>query len=193
MKRITVFCGSNLGASPVYKEATDTLGFLLAERKIELVYGGGKVGLMGALADAVIGAGGKAIGVIPEFLLAKEVGHAGLTELKVVKTMHERKTVMAELGDAFIALPGGFGTFEELFEAVTWTQLGLQRKACGLLNVDGFYDPLLALVAQATTQNFIRPDNSSILVTAANAKDLLERLASWTPPLNEKWLTRAKT
>src|SRR5512146_155412 len=142
-KRICVFCGSNTGTRLAYVEAAQRLGVILAERKLGLVYGGGKVGLMGKLADAVLGAGGEVIGVIPQKLMRKEIAHAGLTDLRVVNSMHERKAMMAELSDAFIAMPGGFGTFEEFCEMVTWAQLGVHRKPCGLLNIEGYYDHLL--------------------------------------------------
>src|ERR1051326_7718022 len=145
IQRICVFCGSSRGGNPVYAEAARRLGAALAERGIGLVYGGGQIGLMGIVADAVMAAGGEGIGGIPEALALKEVAHEGLTELRVVGSMHERKALMADLAHAFIAMPGGFGTFEEFCEIVTWAQLGMHTKPCGLLNVNGFYDPLLAL------------------------------------------------
>ena len=145
MRRVCVFCGSSHGVRPAYAAAARTLGRLLVERGLGLVYGGGNVGLMGVMADAVLEAGGEVLGVIPHALMAREIGHPGVTEMHVVDSMHERKALMADRADAFIALPGGVGTFEELFEAITWTQLGLHAKPCGLLNVDGFYDDLLRL------------------------------------------------
>src|SRR5262249_19565137 len=150
MKSIGVFCGSSFGAKPEYTAAAREVGALLARRGIALVYGGGKVGLMGVVADAALAEGGRVIGVIPQLLMKKEVAHAGLTELRVVASMTERKLLMGELSDAFIALPGGIGTLDEFFEVWTWTQLGLQTKACGLLNVDGFFDPLIEFLDRAT-------------------------------------------
>jgi uncharacterized protein (TIGR00730 family) len=163
----------------------------MVARGIGLVFGGGCVGLMGVVADAVLSAGGHAIGVIPEALVAREVAHRGLPDLRIVASMHERKALMAELSDAFVALPGGFGTFEEFCEVVTWTQLGLHRKRCGLLNVEGFYDPLLALVERAIAEGFIRPDNRSILLADEDAARLLDRLAEPLPVLGPKWLRNA--
>src|ERR1700732_2146118 len=143
LRRICVFCGSSSGARPVYQQAAQTVGQLLCRRGIELVYGGGNVGLMGTLANACLKEGGRVIGVIPQALADKELAHTGLTELRIVSSMHERKSVMADLSDAFVALPGGYGTWEEFFEVLTWSQLGLQRKACALLNVDGYFDSFL--------------------------------------------------
>src|ERR1041384_3548938 len=165
LKRVCVFCGSNTGSGPAYVEAAESLGKLLAERKMGLVYGGGKVGLMGKIADAVLGAGGEVIGVIPQSLMRKEIAHAGLTELRVVDSMHQRKALMAELSDAFIALPGGFGTFEEFCEILTWTQLGLQRKPCGILNVAGYYDHLLKLFDHAVAERFLKPEHRGIVIS----------------------------
>jgi uncharacterized protein (TIGR00730 family) len=149
MKRVCVFCGSSSGSRPEYRTAAEELGTEVVRRKIGLVYGGGNVGLMGVIADAVLKAGGEVMGVIPENLMAKEVGHNGLTKLHVVRSMHERKALMADLSDAFIALPGGFGTLEEFCEIVTWSQLGLHTKPCGILNVQGYYSPLLAMFDHA--------------------------------------------
>jgi uncharacterized protein (TIGR00730 family) len=189
--RVCVFCGSNTGFSPVYRQAAERLAREMVARGIGLVFGGGCVGLMGVVADAVLSAGGHAIGVIPEALVAREVAHRGLPDLRIVASMHERKALMAELSDAFVALPGGFGTFEEFCEVVTWTQLGLHRKRCGLLNVEGFYDPLLALVERAIAEGFIRPDNRSILLADEDAARLLDRLAEPLPVLGPKWLRNA--
>jgi uncharacterized protein (TIGR00730 family) len=189
--RVCVFCGSNTGFSPVYRQAAERLAREMVGRGIGLVFGGGCVGLMGVVADAVLSAGGHAIGVIPEALVAREVAHRGLPDLRIVASMHERKALMAELSDAFVALPGGFGTFEEFCEVVTWTQLGLHRKRCGLLNVEGFYDPLLALVERAIAEGFIRPDNRSILLADEDAARLLDRLAEPLPVLGPKWLRNA--
>jgi len=177
MNRVCVFAGSNKGNRPEYAAAARELGGAILEQQLGLVYGGGNVGLMGVLADTVMSGGGHAIGVMPEALVAKEVAHRGLSELRVVKSMHERKAMMAELSDAFIAAPGGFGTFEELCEAITWTQLGLHRKRCGVLNVDRFYDPLLQLIDRAVEEGFIRPDSTQIVVNHADPAALLDQLA----------------
>ena len=158
-QRICVFCGSNLGNRPAYQTAAERLGTLLVERDIELVYGGGNIGLMGVLADTVLRLGGRVTGVIPESLMAREVGHRGLTDLRVVNSMHERKALMSDLSDGFIALPGGFGTLEEFCEVVTWSQLGLQSKPCGLLNIENYYAPLLELFDRAVRQGFLSPLN----------------------------------
>ena len=177
LKRICVFCGSSAGVHSLYAEAAQAVGRLLCRRGIELVYGGGNVGLMGVLADACLAGGSQVIGVIPQALVEGEVAHLGLTELRVVKSMHERKAVMAELSDAFVALPGGYGTWEELFEMLTWTQLGLQRKPCGLLNVNGYYDPLLELADQAVSEGFLRGANRELLLSDDDAERLLDRLS----------------
>ena len=177
LHRVCVYCASNDGARPEYLAAARALGTLLAERDLALVYGGGRVGLMGAIADAALAAGGEVIGVIPHALVQREVAHNGLTALHVVDSMHERKSLMAELSDAFIALPGGFGTLEEFFEVVTWTQLGLHRKPCGLLNVAGYYDPLVALIDRAVADGFIQPANRGIVVTESDPEALIDRLS----------------
>lgn len=166
------------------------MGAVLARRGLELVYGGGRVGLMGAIADAVLAEGGKVIGIIPEALVAKEVAHLGLTELRVVKTMHERKALMVELADAFIALPGGFGTLEEFCEVLTWAQLGLHRKPHGLLNVEGFYDPLLSFFDHSVAENFVRPAHRSLVLAEKDPDRLLDLLAKAHPPILEKWIDR---
>lgn len=193
MKRICVFCASSFGARPAYRQAAHDLGTLLAVRGLEVVYGGAKVGLMGTVADAAMAAGGKVIGVIPEALLLKEIAHSGLTELRVVHSMHERKALMASLSDAFVALPGGFGTFEEFCEVVTWAQLGLHRKPCGLLNIAGYYDSLLAMFDHAVDEQLLRPENRAIVLAAAEAPALLDRMAAYTPALVEKWITPSET
>ncbi|HEX8559576.1 MAG TPA: TIGR00730 family Rossman fold protein [Pyrinomonadaceae bacterium] len=185
-----VFCGSNEGARPAYVEAARAMGRALAVRGVGLVYGGGRVGLMGAVADAALGAGGEVIGVIPEALLAREVGHRSLTELRVVASMHERKALMADLSDAFVALPGGFGTFEEFCEVLTWSQLGIHRKPCGLLNVGGYYDALLALFDHAVGEGFVRPPHRALVVEATEPGAMLELLAGHRPPEVEKWIDR---
>jgi uncharacterized protein (TIGR00730 family) len=178
LRRICVFCGSNAGSREVYRQAAQTVGRLLCRRGIELVYGGGHVGLMGIVADACLNEGGRVIGVIPQALADREVAHAGLTELRIVTTMHERKSVMAGLSDAFVALPGGYGTWEEFFEVLTWSQLGLQRKACALLNVDGYYDPLLDMADRALSEGFVRPVHRGLLVSDSDPARLLDRLHS---------------
>jgi hypothetical protein len=184
-KRLCIFCGSSHGGNPVYVEAAKNAGAELARRGIGLVYGGGNVGLMGVLADSVLAAGGDVIGVIPEALMAKEVGHRGLPDLRVVKTMHERKALMAELADGFVALPGGIGTFEEFFEIVTWAQLGLHSKPCALLNVNGFYDPLLRLLDHAIEERFIKPKQREHVIVESDFSALLDSMASHHVP---KWI-----
>ena len=197
MKRICVFCGSNAGHDPRYRAEADRLGRLLAGRGIELVYGGGNVGLMGIIADACLGAGGTVIGVIPEALIGKEVAgrvvdHRGLTRLEVVDSMHTRKARMAELADGFIALPGGFGTFEEFCEVLTWGQLGFHVKPMGLLNVNGFYDPLLALFERAVAEGFLREENRAMALAADDIESLLTALAAYRPEPVSKWLREAQ-
>ena len=180
--RICVFCGSRPGNRPEYVEAARRLGALLAERRIGLVYGGASVGVMGAVADAVLRGGGEVIGVIPKALERRELAHEHLTELRVVESMHERKALMAELSDAVIALPGGFGTFEELFETITWSQLGLHRKAVGVLNVGGFYDGLLALVQHAVDEGFVPPEHLGLILKADEPEELVDLLIGYEPP-----------
>lgn len=192
MERICVFCGSNPGAEPAYAEAAVDLGRLLAGRGLTLIYGGGHVGLMGVLADAALAAGGRVTGVIPEALAAKELAHGGLTDLVVVSSMHERKALMSELSDAFIALPGGIGTLEEWFEVWTWSQLGFQPKPCGMLNVAGYYDHLLAFLDHMTAERFLSPPHRLMAIVENRADRLLDRLASYQPPRAEKWIDRAE-
>ncbi len=186
MARLCVFCGSNTGRDPAYGASAAQVGRILAERGIGLVYGGGRVGLMGVLADAALAAGGEVIGVIPQALLDREVGHLGLTELRVVDSMHTRKALMSELSDGFIALPGGIGTLEELFEVWTWAQLGLHRKPCGLLNVDGFFTPLVDFLDRQAEAGFIPPTCREMLTVASTPEDLLLRFAAYEPPA-DKW------
>jgi uncharacterized protein (TIGR00730 family) len=195
IQRICIFCGSRPGNRPEYLEAARRLGGLLAERQIGLVYGGASVGMMGALANAVLRGGGEAIGVIPQSLVQLELAHEQLTELRVVTSMHERKALMAELSDAVIALPGGFGTFEELFEMITWLQLGIHRKALGVLNVGGFYDGLLALVEHAIQEGFVPERDRRLILEAADPGTLLDLVVSYEPPTasNFKWLQRNQT
>ncbi|MGC9970256.1 MAG: TIGR00730 family Rossman fold protein [Bryobacteraceae bacterium] len=176
MPRICVFCGSSFGRLPVYREAAVEVGRQLGRRGIGLVYGGGNVGLMGAVADAALAAGGQVIGVIPRALVDREIDHRGLTQLRVVDSMHERKALMAELSDAFLALPGGIGTFEELCEALAWSKLGIHGKACGVLNVEGYYDPLLAMMDLAVSERFLAPEDRALLIADTDAARLIERL-----------------
>jgi uncharacterized protein (TIGR00730 family) len=189
MKRVTVFCGSSLGADSIYQETAKQLGQALANRKIGLVYGGAKVGLMGAVADGILSAGGSAIGVLPRFLQEKELAHEGLTELILVESMHERKSKMNELSDGVIALPGGFGTLEELFEMLTWAQLGLHKKPVALLNIDGFYDPLKALVQRMVDKQFLKEVNQQMLLINDNLELLLDDMHNYQAPAVGKWIT----
>ncbi len=179
-----------MGARAEYRAAAETLGQMFVERGIELVYGGGNIGLMGVLADKVLARGGHVIGVIPESLMAKEVGHLGLTELRVVGSMHERKAVMSDLSDGFIALPGGFGTIEEFCEVVTWSQLGIQSKPCGLLNVEDYFAPLLQLFDQAVRERFLREENRRLVLDDIDPVRLLEKMAAFEPEPVPKWIGR---
>ncbi len=187
-RRLCVFCGSSTGNRPAYRDAAERLGVLLVERGIELVYGGGNIGLMGVLADTVLAREGRAIGVIPESLMAKEVGHTGLTELRIVNSMHERKALMSDLSDGFIALPGGFGTFEEFCEVVTWSQLGLQSKPCGLLNVENYYAPLLELFDHAVREGFLRKENRRLVLDDEDPSRLLDKMTAFRPEPVPKWI-----
>jgi uncharacterized protein (TIGR00730 family) len=190
LKRVLVFCGSSPGARPEYTAAAAELGRLLAERELELVYGGASVGVMGALADATLAAGGRAIGVIPSRLLEAEIAHDGLTKLHITDTMHERKALMGELSDAVIALPGGIGTLDELFELFTWSQLGLHKMPLGVLNVAGYWDPLLALLDHAVHERFLRAEHLATLIVSVEAGALLDELAAYQPRTLDKWLDR---
>jgi uncharacterized protein (TIGR00730 family) len=187
MKRICVNCGSSPGFDAAYMAMARRLGQALIDHQLELVYGGACVGLMGQVADAVLEAGGTVIGVIPRSF-AHKVSHSGLSELHVVDSMHERKAMMFELSDAFIALPGGFGTLEEIAELLTWAQLGLHAKPCGLINVGGYFDPLLAFLDQAVAKGFMKREHCDMLLIAQEPEDMLGRLASYTPPTVEKWV-----
>lgn len=193
MKRITVFCGSSIGTDEVFKNEATLLGKTLAKQNIGLVYGGAKVGVMGAVADGVLNAGGKVIGVIPQFLRTKEVAHEDLTELIMVKTMHERKTKMHELCDGVIALPGGFGTMEELFEMLTWAQLGLHQKPIGLLNTNGFYDDLIQLVKNMVDKGFLKQINLEMLIVSDSVDELLNKMSYYEAPNVHKWMTTETT
>ena len=188
MKRITVFCGSSTGTDDVYKSQAALLGQTLAEKGIELVFGGGKVGLMGVVADGALHKGGKVIGVIPDFFKIRNVVHERLTELIWVDGMHERKKRMNELCDGVIALPGGYGTLEEFFEMLTWGQLGLHNKPVALLNTNGFYDPLIALVQSMVAKGFLKEVNQQLLIVSDNINDLLDKMINYMPPSAGKWI-----
>lgn len=192
MKRVCVFCGSNPGARPEYVAAAKQVAAALVAANLTLVYGGGRVGMMGAVADEVLARGGQAIGVIPRGLWQREVGHRGLTELHVVETMHERKAMMADLADAFIALPGGLGTLEEIFEIWTWAQLGMHQKPLGFLNVAGYYAPLETFLDHATREAFVRPQHRAIAIVEEDVHVMLARFRDYTPPNVEKWLERGR-
>lgn len=193
MARICVYCGSMSGTRPEYVHGAQALAQALVQGGHSLIYGGGNVGLMGVVADAVLAGGGAVVGVIPHALMAREVGHPGVTTLHVVDSMHERKALMADLADAFIALPGGVGTFEELFEAITWTQLGVHRKPCGLLNVAGFYDGLLRFLDHAWSEGFLRAETRAIVTASADPTELIPRLLGMAIPSQPQWITRQQT
>ncbi|KJJ96955.1 LOG family protein [Pseudomonas sp. 21] len=188
LRSICVFCGASPGATPIYQEAAEALGRHLAENDIQLVYGGGAVGLMGMVANAALAAGGEVIGIIPQSLKDAEIGHKGLTRLEVVDGMHARKARMAELSDAFIALPGGLGTLEELFEVWTWGQLGYHAKPLGLLEVNGFFDPLLTFLDHLVQERFVRQPHRDMLQRAASPAELVGALAAWKPLAAPKWV-----
>jgi len=193
LNSICVYCGSSPGRVDAYAVAARAFAQAIVERGIGLVYGGGGVGVMGILADEVLRLGGKAVGVMPESLVSKELAHANLTELHVTPSMHARKTLMAELADGFVALPGGIGTFEEIFEAWTWAQLGFHGKPCGLLNVAGYYDSLISFLDHAAHEAFVREDQRHMLVVEADPVALLDRFARYAPPALPKWLGPGKT
>lgn len=193
ISRLCVFCGSSRGSRPDYAAAAAEFGRTLAAEGITLVYGGGSVGLMGVLADATLAAGGKAIGVIPHSLQIKEVGHTALTELHVVDTMHERKARMADLSDAFVALPGGLGTLEEIFEIITWSILGIHAKPCGFLNVEGYFDSLLRFLDESVAAQFIRPDHANMILVAREPREMLRMVRAYKAPPIEKWIRRDQT
>lgn len=190
MKRITVFCGSSFGTEEIYTEQAVLLGETLAKQNIELVYGGANVGLMGAVADGVLNNGGKAIGVLPDFLRSKEIAHLGLTELILVESMHERKTKMNDLCDGVIALPGGFGTLEELFEMLTWAQLGLHKKPIAILNINGFYDSLIQLTENMVNKGLLKDVNQQMLLVSDNIDDLLNKMKNYKAPTVGKWIEK---
>ena len=187
-KRLCVYCGSSAGARPEYAEFAKKVGQELAERGVGLVYGGGRVGLMGILADSALAAGGEVIGVIPQLLQEKEVGHSSLSALHVVETMHQRKALMADLSDGFIALPGGIGTLEELFETFTWLQLGFHEKPVGLLNAAGFYDGLIDFIKHLPDEGFLRPEHERCLLIDDSLSSLMDRMETFAPPHSSKWI-----
>lgn len=186
IKSLCVYCGSSFGKDPIYKQEAASLGRALAEKGITLVYGGGKIGLMGVIADTVMENGGCVTGVIPRFMDAKELSNLSVTRLITVDTMHERKAKMAELSDGFIAMPGGVGTFEEIFEAVTWTQLGIHRKPCAFYNIKGYYDTLREFIAHAATEGFVRPSFAGSLIFSDSPRKLIQDLAAFNPPEHDK-------
>lgn len=188
MKRVCVFCGSSSGARPVYAGAAREVGTMLAERGTGLVYGGGKVGLMGAVADAALAAGGEVIGVIPRALLEKEIGHDRLTELHVVGTMHERKMLMADLSDGFLTLPGGYGTLEEFCEVLSWAQLSIHEKPCGLLNVAGYFDSLAAFFDETVSEGFVGAEHRGFVLQDDDPGPLLDAMTRYEPPRTKKWI-----
>ena len=190
MKRVCVFCGSSAGTDPIYAEQGRALGHVLVRHQLGLVYGGGNIGLMGVIADAVLEAGGEVVGVIPQALVDKELAHHGVTKLHVVGSMHKRKAMMADMSDAFIALPGGFGTLDEFCEILTWAQLGLHAKPCGLLNVQGFYDPFLAQLDAAVSAGFLRASHRQLITVETSPEKLLSRLLAAHPAPEHKWIDR---
>lgn len=190
--RICVFAGSSAGTRPEYRDAAIELGRTLAERGIGVVYGGSCVGLMGAVADAALAAGGEVIGVIPQALVDKEVAHRGLSDLRVVSSMHERKALMADLSDGFVAIPGGWGTIEEFFEVLTWAQLRFHAKPCGLLNVGGYFNHLLRFADYAVEEGFVKHENRSMIAASADVDELLAAMAAYRPPTIDKWINRSE-
>jgi uncharacterized protein (TIGR00730 family) len=193
LSSVCVFCGSNGGADPAYLAAAEAVGAGLAQRGIRIVYGGGRVGLMGALADSARAAGGEVVGVMPQALVDREIGHTGIDDLRVVDTMHERKALMVELSDAFVALPGGIGTLEELFEVYTWAQLGIHAKPLALLDVAGYYEPLAAFLDHAVAQRFLRAETRGMLAVADSIEGVLENFERWRPPAMHKWIDLDQT
>jgi uncharacterized protein (TIGR00730 family) len=194
VKRICVFCGSGVGARPAYASAAREMAGELIRRRLGVVYGGGGIGLMGVLADAMLEGGGEVIGVIPRPLASKELAHPGLTEMRVVESMHDRKALMASLADGFVAMPGGLGTFEETLEILTWSQLGIHRKPIGLLNVEGYYDGLLGLIAHALDEGFVPREYHPLSVSADTSARLLDLMESWRPPdVPGRWLNLSQT
>jgi len=193
VRRVCVYCGSSPGRNPAYREAGTALGQILAGRGLGLVYGGASVGVMGAVADAVLAAGGEAIGIIPRSLARKEVAHEGLTRQYIVESMHERKAMMAEVSDAFVALPGGWGTIEEIFEMLTWAQLGFHEKPCGMLNVSGYFDGLFAFLEHAVGERFVKPEFRELLILEEDPRRLLDRFEIYRAPRIHKWISAEET
>lgn len=191
IKRICIYCGSSSGRQTAYTDAARQLAQTLVTNDIGLVYGGASVGIMGIVADATLAAGGEVIGVIPQVLMKKELVHHGLSELHVTDSMHQRKAKMVELADAFIALPGGFGTLDELFETLTWAQLGIHQKPCGLLNVNGYYDGLIHFLQHSVDEQYVRPKHLQMLMVAQDAAELLEKMLEYRPVATEKWIQRS--
>jgi uncharacterized protein (TIGR00730 family) len=187
---VCVFCGSNPGARPEYAEAARLLGERIAGRGLRLVYGGGGIGLMGVVTDAALAAGGEVVGVIPQHLVDRELAHPGVTDLRITGSMHERKALMADLAGGFVALPGGLGTLEELFEILTWSQLGLQSKPCGLLDVAGFFEPLLAFLDHTVAERFVSAEHRQLVLADRDPDELLDKLEAWQPRPSTKWLDR---
>lgn len=190
LKTITVFCGSNMGSNKAFESAASQVGTVLASSNIQIVYGGAKVGLMGAVADAALQHGGKVIGILPNFLKTKEIVHDSLTQLILVESMHERKTKMNELSDGVIALAGGFGTLEELFEMITWAQLGLHQKPIGILNTNGFYDALIVLIQSMVDNGFLKHENQKMILISSDINDLLQQMQKYAAPAVNKWITK---
>jgi uncharacterized protein (TIGR00730 family) len=193
VQSVCVFCGSSRGDDPAYRQAARSLGTKLAESEVRLIFGGGHVGLMGEISNAALAAGGDVIGVIPKFLVERELAHEGLTDLRIVGSMHERKALMSDLSEAFIALPGGTGTLEEFFEVLTWAQLGEHAKPCGLLNVAGYYDPLITVFDRMVGTGFLSEANRALLLVEDDPDRLLERFDQYEPPSTAKWMDRSKT
>ena len=193
MHSVCVFCGSNPGTDPAYTEAARSLGRMLAEANVRLVFGGGHVGLMGVVSNAALEAGGDIVGVIPKFLVERELAHEGLTDLRIVGSMHERKAMMSDLSEGFIALPGGTGTLEEFFEVLTWAQLGEHQKPCGLLNVAGYFDPLLTVFDQMVAKGFLSPSNRDLVLVDSDTDGLLQKLDHYQPPETVMWIDRSET
>jgi uncharacterized protein (TIGR00730 family) len=193
MKRICIFCGSNSGVRPAYAAAAAELARFLTKLGIGIVYGGGNIGLMGVLADAAMAAAGEVIGVIPQALFAKEVGHTGITDLRIVGSMHERKALMAELADGFIAMPGGWGTFDEFCEILTWAQLGLHNKPCGILNTENYYDTLLAMFDHSVAEGFLKREYRSMVIIGSAPEELVARMQDYRAPSLEKWIEELET
>jgi uncharacterized protein (TIGR00730 family) len=194
MKSICVFCGSSVGSLDIYSQVARELGQLMAKQGISLIYGGGNIGLMGVIADEVLAGDGHVEGVIPDFLMAKELGHSGIQKMHVVASMHERKIKLAELADAFIVLPGGYGTLDELFEVMTWNQLGLIKKPLGILNTNGFWDPLISMLDRMTAQRFVRTEHRDSIVIADHANEMLQKLSAFEiPNVDGKWIDDLKS